>query len=71
MECELGIAEKQNILEAINLSLFNLNNEEIDQNLRNTGQQLMIVTAGHGAYRVNIDIIEPTKSRIILGGIPI
>lgn len=30
LDCELGNSEKQNILEAINLSLFNLNNEEID-----------------------------------------
>jgi hypothetical protein len=30
MECELGKAEKQCLLEAINISLFNLNNEEMD-----------------------------------------
>ena len=34
LRCKLGNAEKQNILEAINLSLFNLNNEEEDQNLK-------------------------------------
>lgn len=34
---ELGSSEKCNLLEAINLSLFNLNNEEIDLNLRTTG----------------------------------
>jgi hypothetical protein len=30
LECEVVPSEKQNILEAINLTLFNLNNEEID-----------------------------------------
>jgi len=34
---ELGSSEKSNLLEAINLALFNLNNEEIDLNLRTTG----------------------------------
>jgi hypothetical protein len=34
MGCQVGNAEKQNILEAINLALFNLNNEEEDQNLK-------------------------------------
>jgi hypothetical protein len=37
LPCELGSSEKCNLLEAINLSLFNLNNEEIDLNLRTTG----------------------------------
>jgi len=71
MDCKVGSAEKQNILEAINLALFNLNNEEEDQNLKSTGQQLLIVTAGQGAYRINANVIEPTKSRVLLGGIPI
>ena len=71
MPCQVGLADKQNILEAINLALFNLNNEEEDQNLKSTGQQLLIVTAGFGAYRINANVIEPTKSRVILGGIPI
>lgn len=71
MSCQLGNAEKQNILEAINLALFNLNNEEEDQNLRQTGQQLLIITAGYGAYRINANVVEPTKSRVLLGGIPI
>jgi len=30
IDCRLGNAEKMNILEAINLALFNLNNEEED-----------------------------------------
>ncbi|CDW71794.1 UNKNOWN [Stylonychia lemnae] len=71
IECKLGNAEKMNILEAINLALFNLNNEEEDQNLKTTGQQLMIITGGTGQYRVNADIVEPTKSRVLLGGVPI
>eukprot|EP00347_Sterkiella_histriomuscorum_P009116 403342460 len=71
MPCRLGNAQKQNILEAINLALFNLNNEEEDQNLKTTGQQLMIISAGSGSYRVNADIVDPTKSRVLLGGIPI
>lgn len=37
MDCKVGSADKQNILEAINLALFNLNNEEEDQNLKSTG----------------------------------
>ena len=71
LDCKIGGAEKQNILEAINLALFNLNNEEEDQNLKSTGQQLLIVTAGYGAYRINANVTEPTKSRVLLGGIPI
>ena len=31
----------------------------------------MILTAGCATYRVNADIIAPTKSRILLGGIPV
>ena len=71
MPCEIYNAERQCILEAINLSLFELNNEEADQSLTNTGQQLIIISAGYGAYRVNADIVEPSKSRILLGGIPV
>ena len=37
LPCELSDSERTNILEAINLALFNLNNEEIDLNLRTTG----------------------------------
>mmetsp|Transcript_5925 Transcript_5925/g.5346 ORF Transcript_5925/g.5346 Transcript_5925/m.5346 type:complete len:105 (-) Transcript_5925:234-548(-) len=36
-----------------------------------TGQQLMIISSGYGAYRVNAESIGPTKSRVILGGIPV
>lgn len=32
---------------------------------------MLIVTAGSGAYRVNAEIVNPTKSRVLLGGIPI
>jgi hypothetical protein len=32
---------------------------------------LIIVSAGKGYYKINADIIEPTKSRVLLGGIPI
>jgi hypothetical protein len=32
---------------------------------------LLIVTAGVGTYRINANVIEPTKSRVLLGGIPI
>ena len=53
------------------MSLFNLNNENIDQNLKKTGHSLIIVTAGTGAYRVNTEIINPTKSRVLIGGTPI
>ena len=71
MDCKVAVSDKQNILEAINLALFNLNNEEEDQNLKSTGQHLLIVTAGCGTYRINANVIEPTKSRVVLGGIPI
>ena len=37
LPCELGDSERTNILEVINLALFNLNNEETDLNLRTTG----------------------------------
>ena len=63
LPCELADSDKSNILEAINLALFNLNNEEIDINLRATGCQLIILSAGSATYRVNKDIISPTKSR--------
>jgi len=71
IECELGDSERTNILEVINLALFNLNNEEVDMNLRTTGTQILILTAGMATYRVNKAIIAPTKSRILLGGIQI
>ena len=71
MPSELADSDKCNILEAINLALFNQNNAEIDINLRTTGTYLMILTAGCATYRVNSDIISPTKSRILLGGIPV
>lgn len=32
---------------------------------------MLIITAGHGVYRINANVIEPTKSRVVLGGIPI
>ena len=68
---ELGSSEKCNLLEAINLSLFNLNNEDVDLNLRTTGTQLIILSAGYGTYRINQDILRPTKARCLLGGLPI
>ena len=71
LPCELADSDKSNILEAINLALFNLNNEEIDINLRATGCQLIILSAGSATYRVNKDIISPTKSRLLLGGTPV
>ena len=58
-------------MEAINLTLFNLNNENMDQNLKKTGHKLIILTAGNGFYRVNSEMISPTKSRVLLGGTPI
>ena len=36
-----------------------------------TGVSIMILTAGCATYRVNSDIISPTKSRVILAGIPV
>ena len=36
-----------------------------------TGTQLMILTAGQGTYRVNANIVSPTKSRCLLGGLPV
>lgn len=71
IDCQIGSSEKCQLLEAINLSLFNLNNENMDQNLKKTGHQLVILTAGTGSYRVNADMINPTKSRALLGGTPI
>ena len=35
--CQLANSEKTNILEALNISLFQLNNEDINQNLKTTG----------------------------------
>lgn len=71
LPCELGDSERTNILEAINLALFNLNNEEVDQNLRTTGTQMLLLTAGQATYRVNSAIISPTKSRLLLGGVQV
>jgi hypothetical protein len=51
--------------------LFLLINEDIDQSLKITGTQLMILTAGSGTYRINPGMESPTKDRIILGGLPI
>jgi hypothetical protein len=71
LPCELAQAERSNILEAINLTLFNLNNEDMDLNLRTTGAQLFIVSAGQGTYRINSSMLSPTKNRCILGGLPV
>ena len=43
----------------------------MDQNLKKTGHKLIVLTAGNGFYRVNADMISPTKSRVYLGGTPI
>jgi hypothetical protein len=67
----LGSSVKSNILEAINLTLFHLVNDDIDQNLKVTGAQLMILSAGTGTYRVVPAIANPTKDRIICGGLPV
>lgn len=71
LPCELGDSVRTNILEVINLALFNLNNEETDLNLRTTGTQMIILTAGMATYRVNSGIISPTKERILLGGVQV
>jgi hypothetical protein len=71
IECVLGCSEKCQILEAINLTLFNLNNENMDQNLKKTGHQLLILIAGTGSFKINAEMLEPTKSRALLGGTPI
>lgn len=71
LPCELGESERTNILEVMNLALFNLNNEEVDINLRTTGTQMLILTAGMATYRVNGGIIAPTKSRMLLGGVQV
>ena len=55
----------------MNLACFNQGNQEIDINLKMTGVSIMILTAGCATYRVNSDIISPTKSRVILAGIPV
>lgn len=61
LECEVTECERQGILDEINISLFNLNNEDVDQNLKCTGHQLMIISAGIGVYRVNPEMMRPTK----------
>ena len=69
LPCELGDSERTNLLEVINLALFNLNNEETDLNLRTTGTQMILITAGMATYRVNSGIISHTKERLLLGGV--
>jgi len=32
---------------------------------------MLMLTAGMATYRVNSEIIAPTKGRIILGGVPV
>jgi hypothetical protein len=71
LPCELSTSEKSNLLESINVSMFNLINEDKDINLKCTGISMLILTAGQGTYRVNTEIISPTKSRAILSGLPI
>ena len=71
LPCELSCSEKSNLLESINVCFFNLINEATDLNLKCTGIFLMVLTAGQGTYRVNTEMISPTKSRAILGGLPI
>ena len=69
--CELSDSSNSNLLEAMNLALFNQGNQEVDINLKMTGVSMMILTAGCATYKVNSDIISPTKSRVILSGIPV
>lgn len=69
--CKLGSADKSQLLEAINLSLFDLNNENMDQNLKKTGHQLLVLSAGAGFWRINAAMLRPTKSRVLLGGTPV
>ena len=71
LECELSESSNSNLLEAMNLALFNQGNQEVDINLKMTGVSMMILTAGCATYKVNSDIISPTKSRVILSGIPV
>jgi len=71
LPCVLAASKQSCILEAINLTLFELVNEDIDQKLKMTGCSLMLLTAGAATYKVNPDIISPTKGRCILGGLPV
>ena len=71
LPCELSSSEKSNLLESINVCMFHLINEDKDQSLKCTGINLLILTAGQCTYRVNTDIISPTKQRVIVSGLPI
>lgn len=68
---ELSTSEKSNLLESINVCMFHLINEDTDKSLKCTGINLLLLTAGQGTYRVNTEIISPTKQRVILSGLPI
>jgi len=68
-DAKVSSAAEGNILEAINLAINVFEKHYIDCNFLMTGQQVVIVTAGTGAFQVDHELTRLTKERIIDGGI--
>jgi hypothetical protein len=64
----LSYSTTTNFLEGVNLAVRHLN---IDQSTKHVGQQIMVVSAGSGCYKVCPDIAIPTRRRILTGGVSV
>ena len=60
-------ASEGNFLEAINLALNIFDKHYVDRDLRRSGQQIIIVTAGNGQFDVDPVLTKLTKRRMMEG----
>jgi hypothetical protein len=62
-----SLASEGNFLEAINLALNVFGKHYVDRDLRRTGQQIIVVTAGNGHFDVDALLSKLTKRRMMEG----
>lgn len=62
-----SLASEGNFLEAINLALNVFDKHYVDRDLRRTGQQIIVVTAGNGHFDVDPALSRLTKRRLMDG----
>jgi hypothetical protein len=62
-----SLASEGNFLEAINLGLNVFDKHYIDRDLRRTGQQIIVVSAGNGHFDVDPQLSKLTKRRMMEG----
>ncbi len=60
-------ASEGNFLEAVNLALNVFDKHYVDRDLRRTGQQIVVVTAGNGQFDVDPALMQLTKRRMMEG----